>query len=103
LGTLLTTVQLCKTSFAIINSTTLLLPRWKETLRSMGLKERIMPRDVNTRWNSTYDMLDFTLEHKAALNSMTCDAMNKLRAYELNEEEWGYVGKLREVLKVSSC
>jgi hypothetical protein len=67
----------------------------------MGLKERIMPRDVSTRWNSTYNMLDFALDHKAALNVMTCDAVNKLRAFELSEEEWGYAHELREVLKVS--
>jgi hypothetical protein len=67
----------------------------------MGKKERVMPRDVTTRWNSTYDMLDFALDHKVPLSAMTSEASNKLRTYELSEEEWGYVEELREVLKVS--
>jgi hypothetical protein len=25
-----------------------------------------MPCDVTTRWNSTYDMLDFAVEHKGS-------------------------------------
>ena len=66
----------------------------------MGLKKRSMPRDVTTRWNSTYDMLDFAVNHKIPLNAMTSDAVNKLRLYEMNEEEWGYAVELRDVLKV---
>jgi hypothetical protein len=67
----------------------------------MGKKERVMPRDVTTRWNSTYNILDFVLDHKVPLSTMTSEASNKLRTYELSEEEWGYVEELREVSKVS--
>jgi hypothetical protein len=61
----------------------------------------MMPRDVTTRWNSTYDMLDFALAYREALDSITGDKDMKLRKYEMDEEEWEIVHQLREVLKVS--
>ncbi|KAE9392847.1 hypothetical protein BT96DRAFT_748394, partial [Gymnopus androsaceus JB14] len=51
-----------KISFKIINSTTLLLPRWREQVADMEFRNRILPRDVATCWNSTYDMLAAFLE-----------------------------------------
>jgi protein associated with RNAse G/E len=68
----------------------------------MGMKERVMPRDVATRWNSTFNMLDFAVDHKVAVNKMTSNVENDLRAYEMNSKEWGLANELREVLKVSS-
>ncbi|KAE9393959.1 hypothetical protein BT96DRAFT_772319, partial [Gymnopus androsaceus JB14] len=44
-------------SFKIINSPTLLLPRWHEITAGTSYKNRTLPRDVATCWNSTYDML----------------------------------------------
>jgi hypothetical protein len=32
-----------------------------------------MPRDVTTRWNSTFDMLDFVIEYQKALQLTTSD------------------------------
>ncbi|KAJ7634035.1 hypothetical protein B0H17DRAFT_1217343 [Mycena rosella] len=46
-----------KLSFAIIHSTTILLPAWRKICRKCKLKDRMIPRDVRTHWNSTYDML----------------------------------------------
>jgi hypothetical protein len=66
----------------------------------MGMAEQTMPRDVSTRWNSTFDMLSFACEYKLAINVMTAKVENKLRPYEMNEEEWGYAEQLRQVLKV---
>ncbi|KAF8153395.1 hypothetical protein B0H34DRAFT_629342, partial [Crassisporium funariophilum] len=60
-------------SFAIKNSSTIALPQWYKVLESLSLKPRMMPRDVSTRWNSTFDMLEFALEYRAALNTMTGD------------------------------
>ena len=37
-----------------------------------------MPRDVSTRWNSTYDMIVFALEYCKAIAAMTADADNNL-------------------------
>jgi hypothetical protein len=59
-----------------------------------------MPRDVSTRWNSTYDMLEFAVEYREALDSITGNQRMKLRQYELSEEDWEIATKLRDVLKV---
>ena len=61
----------------------------------------MMPRDVRTRWNSTFDMLDFAVAHRVALNTIMGDRDMKLRQYELSEEDWKIGEQLRNVLKVS--
>jgi hypothetical protein len=60
----------------------------------------MMPRDVTTRWNSTYDMLEFAIEYREALDSITGNQKMKLRQYELTEEDWIIATHLRDVLKV---
>ena len=81
-------MQLRKLSFALVNSTTILLPAWKACLEELERAVRIMPRDVRTRWNSTYDMLQFALEYKDAVKMVTSDLSNNLQKYELDNEEW---------------
>jgi hypothetical protein len=61
----------------------------------------MMPRDVTTRWNSTYDMLEFALAFREALDTITSEKEMKLRKYEMDEEEWEIVRQLEAVLKVS--
>jgi hypothetical protein len=60
----------------------------------------MMPRDVATRWNSTYDMLNFALEYRSALDHICSDRDAKLRQYELLESEWKVAKELCQVLKV---
>jgi hypothetical protein len=60
----------------------------------------MMPRDVSTRWNSTYDMLEFAVDYREALDSITGNQKMKLRQFELTEEDWEIATKLRDVLKV---
>jgi len=60
----------------------------------------MMPQDVTTRWNSTYNMLVFAVKYQEALKLITGNQKMKLRQYELTEEDWHIVGKLRDVLKV---
>ncbi|THH29942.1 hypothetical protein EUX98_g4230 [Antrodiella citrinella] len=93
-------VKLRKIAYAIINSTTKLLPAWKKILADLGLKDRKMPRDVATRWNSTYTMLAFAIEYRRALDRLTQDREMLLREFELTEEEWEFVRQLRDVLKI---
>lgn len=57
-----------------------------------------MPRDVATRWNSTYDMLRFALEYRRAIDKMVKE--KQLRAYELDDKEWETVSQLTKILKV---
>lgn len=94
--------QLRKLAYKIIHSTTIILPAWKTILNDLELPIRIIPRDVSTRWNSTFDMLDFALEYRKAIDAITDTRKLGLGAYELNEEEWSLVRQLRDVLKVLS-
>lgn len=94
--------QLRKIAFAIKNSTTIILPQWMSTLQELELAKRMMPRDVRTRWNSTFDMLNFAIEHIVPINTITGNREMKLRQYELSEAEWNIVRKLQDVLKVCS-
>jgi hypothetical protein len=82
------------------NSTTLILPRWYKIVDELKLAERIMPRDVSTRWNSTYDMLKFALDYRPALDAITGERDMKLRKYELNNTEWVIAKQLRDILEV---
>jgi len=63
-------LQLCKLTYAIINSTTLLLPKWFLTLEDLKLNERTMPQDVSTHWNSTYDILSLQLTIERQLTDL---------------------------------
>ena len=60
-----------------------------------------MPRDVATRWNSTYDMLEFAIEFREALDTITGEKEMRLRKYKMDNEEWEIAQQLRDVLKVS--
>lgn len=68
-----------------------------------------MPRDVTTRWNSTYDMLEFAIRYRLAIDKITGErtvdpatgkSTSELRILELDEGEWTIMGQLADVLKV---
>ena len=92
--------QLCKISFAIVHSTTILLPAWFKILDRLKLTAKKMPCDVATRWNSTFDMIEFVIAYRQAIDDMTGDKTSGLRQYELNDEEWEIADQLCDVLKV---
>jgi hypothetical protein len=93
--------QIQKLSFAIIHLTTIALPAWQEFCTSNGLRPRLIPHDVKTQWNSTYDMLKVAIEYHTAINDITADKSVKLQRYELDDEDWVIVQDLLRVLKVS--
>ena len=59
-----------------------------------------MPRDVSTRWNSTYNMLKFACTYREAIDKITDERAMKLREYELKDDEWKIIEELRDSLKV---
>ncbi|KAF8952903.1 hypothetical protein BDZ97DRAFT_1601526, partial [Flammula alnicola] len=75
--------KLRKAAHAIKKSTTIILPEWYAILDRMAqaskekgkqpLSTRIMPRDVTTRWNYTYEMLDFAYTYRDAYNQVTAN------------------------------
>ncbi|KAI0269523.1 hypothetical protein BGY98DRAFT_924319, partial [Russula aff. rugulosa BPL654] len=40
------------------NSSTIVLPQWYRILENLWLDARVIPHDIHTRWNATYDMLE---------------------------------------------
>jgi hypothetical protein len=94
-----------KIAFKIIHSTTILLPEWCRIVADLALKypeltERLIPRDVATRWNSTYNMLEVTLKYQKAIDIMTSARENGLRDYKLTQGEWKIAAQLCDILKV---
>jgi len=102
-------IQLRKASHAIKNSTTIVLPEWWAILDRMAtasklkndkpLSKWMMPRDVATRWNYTYEMLHFAY---ISYNELTSNREMKMRKYEIEDQEWEIVKQLADVLKVCS-
>jgi hypothetical protein len=102
--------QLRKLAFTIKNSTTAVLPEWFSILEKhidaskksnkTPLSIHMMPCDVATRWNSTFDMLEFALLYRKPLDDLTNNREMKLRSYELSEEEWIIAEQLAGILKV---
>ncbi|KAF8958809.1 hypothetical protein BDZ97DRAFT_1667996 [Flammula alnicola] len=84
---------------AIKNSSTIVLSQWLAKLEDLGLNVRMMPRDVSTCWNSTFDMLDFAINYCVAINALTSNRDLNLRKYELEDNEWAVAVNLRDTLK----
>jgi hypothetical protein len=55
----------------IKNSSMIILPKWLEKLEELDLNVRMMPRDVSTCWNSTFDMLKFALDYRITIDSIS--------------------------------
>ena len=99
--------QLQKFSYAVKNSTTILLPKWKDIIAQLAsdptwkkLSICMMPHNISTCWNSTYEMLKFAYTYRPAIDKLTGDCDMKLWDYELLESECGIVKQLWDCLKV---
>ncbi|KAJ3834418.1 hypothetical protein F5878DRAFT_518082, partial [Lentinula raphanica] len=86
-------------SFKIIHSTTVLLPKWREHVADTKFKGRVLPRDVATRWNSTYDMMAAFLEMKTEVSEFLDRSSNRLSDFVLSEDEWEAIKDLVSILK----
>ena len=93
--------QLCRVAYAMKNSPLLIHPKWFLTLDELKLGHHMMPQDVLTQWNSTYNMLLFALKYQDALDIITGDCNTKLCLYEMDNNEWAISQQLCEVLKDS--
>ena len=69
----------------------------------LKLNAHKMPHDISTRWNSTFDMLAFTLEYTAAVNDIVGNRVANLPQFELSDEEWWNAEQLHDTLKVGVC
>ncbi len=96
------TPQICKLVYAIKNSSTLALPQWYHILEALSFEVWLIPRDIRTRWNVTYDMLDFTYQYKKAINKITNIQEMKLHAYKIKLHKWEIVKQLCDFLKVNN-
>ncbi|KAJ7047957.1 hypothetical protein C8F04DRAFT_936363, partial [Mycena alexandri] len=86
-------------SFAIIHSTTIVLPAWRKACKDHSMQSRLIPRDVCTRWNSLYDMLIVAIEYHEVVNSLTSDRTLSLRDYEITDLEWDILDDMVYALK----
>lgn len=87
----------------MINSPTLLLPQWHALLEQdapCAFHGRSLPRDVSTRWNSTYDHLVAFLQLQVYVDKFASVREHGLREFELTEEEWDCLRQLVRVLQV---
>ncbi len=75
-----------------------MLPRWTALVAEHKLPPKKLPRDVSTRWNSTYDMLNIALQYKRVVRDITGE--DALLDYTLTNGEWETLENLRDVLSV---
>ena len=98
-------VQTRRIAFKVINSPTLLLPQWLALLEREALPKfhgRSLPRDVSTRWSSTFNHLAAFVELESYIDTFTGIREHGLRQFELTKDEWACVKQLVKVLQVSS-
>ncbi|KIM61367.1 hypothetical protein SCLCIDRAFT_122107, partial [Scleroderma citrinum Foug A] len=88
-----------KLAYKIINSSTIILPAWKETLINLCMTISLMPQDVATQWNLTLDLLEYALKHQEAVDLIMQRRELGLRTFELTDNEWGVLEQLHSILK----
>ena len=69
--------KLWKIAFKVVNLSTIVLPAGQKLLQELNTSDRIMPHDVTTCWNLTYDMLKSALKYQKAINILMADRPNE--------------------------
>jgi hypothetical protein len=80
--------------------TTILQPLWYAYLEDLKLSKCVIPWDVTTWWNSTFNMLNFALKYQSAIDKITADRNADLHSLELNNNDWDTAKQLHDVMKV---
>ena len=93
--------QIRKLLLSTVRSTTKRLPEWYHILERLKLAKKTLPRDVPTRWNSTFKMLNTANEYRAAVDELTGNHLMGLHKCEMNDDEFAISKELRDVLLVS--
>ncbi|KIK77423.1 hypothetical protein PAXRUDRAFT_166904, partial [Paxillus rubicundulus Ve08.2h10] len=88
-----------KLALKIIHSSTVILPVWKDILKELKKRDSCMPQDVATQWNSMFDMLEYVLKHRKAVDTVTQQRGLGLRKFELADHEWELIEQLHSILK----
>ncbi|KAF8649141.1 hypothetical protein AX14_008740 [Amanita brunnescens Koide BX004] len=63
-------LKLRKIAYGLKNSPTVVTPHWRELCKMWKKKDKNLPRDVRTRWNSTYDMLEVAIDYRDVINHL---------------------------------
>jgi len=92
--------QLCALVNKIRHSSTILLPAYKQACAEARISYRKIRLNCNSRWSSTYNMLRLALTYRTVLDDMTGNRTLRLRALELDNEDWLILDELAHVLKV---
>ena len=93
-------VKIRKISFTIIHSTTIALPAWRKACTARKLPILLIPCDVKTCWNLTYDMVKIAYKFCPAIDHITANKSLNLHKYELDNDDRKVIGDLLQVLKV---
>ena len=59
----------------------------------------MMPQDISTHWNSTFDMVNFAIDYQLAIDAITGNCDMKMQSLELDAPEWTIAKELCETLK----
>jgi hypothetical protein len=59
----------------------------------------MIPRDVPTRWNSTFDLLLFAKQYRKAIDHVV-EEHEELEELKLTRKDWKIVDELLEILEV---
>ncbi|KIJ18219.1 hypothetical protein PAXINDRAFT_61093, partial [Paxillus involutus ATCC 200175] len=78
---------LCKLALKIIHSSTIILPVWKDILKELKMRVRLMPQDIAIQWNLMFDMLEYALKYLKAVDMVKQWRELGLRKFELADHE----------------